>query len=426
MSKNKIRWIAFLSMLAIASIILAQGYWVYQLWHLNEKQFSQKVKTTLAKVAQELVELNGSVLPRTKFINQITPNYYVVNINDNINIDILEYFLIKEFQEHHINEDFEYGIYDCSDNQMVYGNYIHLNSEYKSGIQPRVSPSFLPTIAGLNYYFGVLFPNKNFGMIIDLKIALLLSLLLVGAILVYLYALWVIIRQNELSELQKDFINNMTHEFKTPLSNIKLATTAISDYPETANSGYIQRLTSIIGQQNQRLTNHVEKILDLAKMEKDHFVINKEPLNLQVVLDNLSESFRIRIEKENGKLEINMPAEPLIIQADPVHFCNILDNLVDNAIKYSPESPHIKINAVNEPSKVEISISDNGIGMDELTQKKVFSKYYRHTTGNRHDVKGFGLGLYYVQNVCKAHKWKIKIISKIEKGTNIIITIPKI
>ena len=127
MSKNKIRWIAFLSMLAIASIILAQGYWVYQLWHLNEKQFSQKVKTTLAKVAQELVELNGSVLPRTKFINQITPNYYVVNINDNINIDILEYFLIKEFQEHHINEDFEYGIYDCSDNQMVYGNYIHLN-----------------------------------------------------------------------------------------------------------------------------------------------------------------------------------------------------------------------------------------------------------------------------------------------------------
>jgi len=424
MTKTKIRWVAFLSILAISSIVLAQGYWVYQLWSFNEKQFSQRVKITLAKVANQLLELHGSVAPRTKFINQVTSNYFVVNINDNINIEELEYFLIKEFQANHINESFEYGIYDCGDNQMVYGNFIHINTENLFRPKGAKIQSNLPLIEGLTYYFGVLFPDKNVGMITDMRVALMLSLLLVGAILVYLYALWVIIRQNELSELQKDFINNMTHEFKTPLSNIKLATSAIQSDPYVSSSKRLYGLGNIINQQNLRLINHVEKILQLARMERDNFVLEKEPIDLKEMINELVTSFQLLLDKNGGQIILNLPEESVILVADKVHMANILDNLVDNAIKYSPEEPAITITLSKNNNTVKLIIEDKGIGMDLPTQKKVFGKFYRHPTGNVHDVKGFGLGLYYVQNVCRAHHWKLNIESEVNLGTKIIITIP--
>lgn len=424
MTKRKIRWIAFLSILAISSIVLAQGYWVYQLWNYNEKKFSQTIQITLARVAKQLVALNGSVLPGNKYINQVTSNYFVVNINDRIKIDELEYYLIREFQNSHISEDFEYGVYDCADGQMVYGNYIKMNENNRNKAQPQLIPSELPKFKDFTYYFGVLFPQKNLGLVSDMRIALLLSLLLVGAILIYLYALWVIIRQNELSELQKDFINNMTHEFKTPLTNIRLATSAIQDDLVVKSSERVNRLSNIINQQNLRLTNHVEKILQLARMERDNFVLEKEAVNLNELIFALKETFALRLENEGGKMEINLPEKPIIIQADRVHLANILDNLVDNAIKYTRDAPYLNISLTSQGSSVFLSVHDHGIGMDVKTQKKAFAKFYRHSTGNVHDVKGFGLGLYYVMNVCNAHKWKLKINSELNKGTKIDIIIP--
>ena len=424
MTKRKIRWIAFLSILAISSIVLAQGYWVYQLWDYNEKKFSQTIQITLARVAEQLVQLNGSVLPGNKYINQVTSNYFVVNINDHIEVDELEYFLIREFQNSHIIEDFEYGVYDCADGQMVYGNYINMNESKLNNTPREPTPSELPTFKDFTYYFGVLFPQKNIGIISDMRIALLLSLLIVGAILIYLYALWVIIRQNELSELQKDFINNMTHEFKTPLTNIRLATNAIQDDQSVKSSVRINRLSNIINQQNLRLTNHVEKILHLARMERDNFVLEKEPVNLNQLIREMNDSFTLRIEQEGGQMHISLPTNEVIIQADQVHLANMLDNLVDNALKYTRDSPVISVSLQEGNSSAILSIHDEGIGMDAKTQKKVFAKFYRHSTGNVHDVKGFGLGLYYVMNVCTAHKWKLKINSELNKGTQIDIIIP--
>ena len=163
MTKRKIRWIAFLSILAISSIVLAQGYWVYQLWNYNEKKFSQTIQITLARVAKQLVALNGSVLPGNKYINQVTSNYFVVNINDRIKIDELEYYLIREFQNSHISEDFEYGVYDCADGQMVYGNYIKMNENNRNKAQPQLIPSELPKFKDFTYYFGDFFLKKIWG-----------------------------------------------------------------------------------------------------------------------------------------------------------------------------------------------------------------------------------------------------------------------
>jgi len=423
MTRSKVRLITIIGTLAIAAIIVVQGYWVLQMWNYKEKEFSQTVKVSLYRVAKQLVELNGSVLPNTGIINQMSSNYFVVNVNDKIQADHVEYFLRKEFQKVLINEDFEFGIYDCSNDQVVYGNYIKANSE---PIQNFKEKSILPTHEGFTYYFVVFFPNRSTSLIANLMYVFLFSLLLLIALGVFVYSIFVIVKQNELSELQKDFINNMTHEFKTPLASILLASGAISSNPKVKDDSVIQRLTGIIDQQNKRLISHVEKILELAKLEKNKFLLFTEKLELNNVIREMLPALELRIENVQGVMNINLSNEDIFILADKIHLTNVLDNLIDNAIKYSINNPVIYISSSIQKGKVTLCIEDNGVGMDIVTQKKVFQKFYRHHTGNVHDVKGFGLGLFYVKNICNALNWKLKIESTPAQGTKIFITIPKV
>ncbi|MBK8602302.1 MAG: HAMP domain-containing histidine kinase [Saprospiraceae bacterium] len=423
MTRSKVRLITIIGTLAIAAIIVVQGYWVLQMWNYKEKEFSQTVKVSLYRVAKQLVELNGSVLPNTGIINQMSSNYFVVNVNDKIQADHVEYFLRKEFQKVLINEDFEFGIYDCSNDQVVYGNYIKANAE---PIQNFKEKSILPTHEGFTYYFVVFFPNRSTSLIANLMYVFLFSLLLLIALGVFVYSIFVIVKQNELSELQKDFINNMTHEFKTPLASILLASGAISSNPKVKDDSVIQRLTGIIDQQNKRLISHVEKILELAKLEKNKFLLFTEKLDLNNVIREMLPALELRIENVQGVMNINLSNEDIFILADKIHLTNVLDNLIDNAIKYSINNPVIYISSSIQKGKVTLCIEDNGVGMDIVTQKKVFQKFYRHHTGNVHDVKGFGLGLFYVKNICNALNWKLKIESTPAQGTKIFITIPKV
>jgi len=393
------------------------------MWNYKENEFSQTVKVALYRVAKQLVELNGSVLPNTSIVNQMSANYFVVNVNDKITADHVEYFLRKEFQKVLINEDFEFGIYDCSNDQVVYGNYIKANSEPVNVLKEK---SFLPTHEGFTYYFGVLFPNRSTSLMANLKYVFILSILLLIALVVFVYSIFVIVRQNELSELQKDFINNMTHEFKTPLASILLANNAISGNKKFAGDSSLVRLTGIISQQSKRLISHVEKILDLAKLEKNKFLLFPERVDLRQVITEMIPAIDLRVNDLNGSLKIDMPDDELWIMADRIHLTNIIDNLLDNAIKYTIENPVINLSVTNVKNKVMLSIKDNGVGMDEATLKKVFEKFYRSHTGNIHDVKGFGLGLFYVKNICNSLDWKLKIESQPGQGTTILITIPRI
>jgi two-component system phosphate regulon sensor histidine kinase PhoR len=423
MTRSKIRLITVIGTLTISAIIIIQGYWAIQMWNYKEKEFSQTVKVSLYRVAKQLVELNGSVLPNSNIINQMSSNYFVVNVNDKIQADNVEYFLRKEFQKVLINEDFEFGIYDCSNDQVVYGNYIKANSEPVGELKQK---SYLPTHEGFTYYFGVLFPNRNTSLIANLQYVFILSILLLIALVVFVYSIFVIIKQNELSELQKDFINNMTHEFKTPLTSILLANNAIAGSSKFSNDTTLAKLTKIISLQSNRLTSHVEKILDLAKLEKNKYLLNIEKVNLSEVIEEISPSIELRMSSLNGELIKELPDQDVWIEADKVHLVNILDNLLDNAIKYTLVNPIILLSVTIVKNRVILTIKDNGIGLDAATQKKVFDKFFRGHTGNVHDVKGFGLGLYYVKNICNALSWKLKIESQPGKGSSIIINIPGI
>ncbi len=423
MTRSRVRLLTIIGTLTISAIIVIQGYWAIRMWNYKENEFSQTVKVALYRVAKQLVELNGSVLPNTSIVNQMSANYFVVNVNDKITADHVEYFLRKEFQKVLINEDFEFGIYDCSNDQVVYGNYIKANSEPVNVLKEK---SFLPTHEGFTYYFGVLFPNRSTSLMANLKYVFILSILLLIALVVFVYSIFVIVRQNELSELQKDFINNMTHEFKTPLASILLANNAISGNKKFAGDSSLVRLTGIISQQSKRLISHVEKILDLAKLEKNKFLLFPERVDLRQVITEMIPAIDLRVNDLNGSLNIDMPDDEQWIMADRIHLTNIIDNLLDNAIKYTIENPVINLSVTNVKNKVMLSIKDNGVGMDEATLKKVFEKFYRSHTGNIHDVKGFGLGLFYVKNICNALDWKLKIESQPGQGTTILITIPRI
>lgn len=421
MNLTKFKLVAILGALAIGAIIAAHAYWVYQMWQYQERNFSQKVNMTLYRVANDLVDISGAVLPSSGLIKQVSPNYFVVNINNHIQFDHLEYYLKKEFQNSSISEDFEYGIYDCSNDQMVYGNYI--NNNYMLGLIPE-KQSVLPTHESFTYYFGVLFPHKNVGLISNMKMALMLTLLLLIAVVAYIYAIFTIFRQNQLSEMVKDFINNMTHEFKTPLTSINLASSGLSRNPAIKSDQKLNRFTGIIDTQVKRLTEHVERILDIEKLEKNQYHLNLTKVNINEVIRSLVPATELRLESVNGSLKLDLVENLPEIEADKIHFTNIIENLIDNSIKYSIENPSILISSKFLTKTVVIEIQDKGIGIDFQSQRKVFEKFFRTHTGNIHDVKGFGLGLYYVKNICDGHKWKIKMKSALGQGTAVTIIIP--
>ena len=235
--------------------------------------------------------------------------------------------------------------------------------------------------------------------------------------------MYTILRQKRLSEMQKDFINNMTHEFKTPISTIGISADVFLNNPKIKEDPRLSQYAGILKEQNQRLNKQVEKILQLAKIERDGLKLKQEELNLTDLIKNIVDSVSIRLEEHQGKIHLLNFKETTAIKADKFHFTNTLYNLLDNAIKYCKTQPNITIQVENRLKHILLSIQDNGIGITKDNLHKVFDKFYRIPTGNVHNVKGFGLGLYYVKEVVNAHGWDVNIESTAGKGTKVILKI---
>jgi two-component system phosphate regulon sensor histidine kinase PhoR len=239
------------------------------------------------------------------------------------------------------------------------------------------------------------------------------------------YSMFVILRQKQLSELQRDFINNMTHEFKTPISTINISTDVFLQNEKVREDPRLNRYAGIIKEQVLRLNTQVEKVLQLAKIERDNIELNIEKLDLVELISSISPSIELKVNDKKGTLQLNLTASNTVVNADRIHLTNILHNLVDNAVKYTRDHPVIQISLHDGPGKkLILAIQDNGIGIAREHQRRVFDKFYRVPTGNLHNVKGFGLGLFYVKTVCKQHKWHLEMDSKPGEGTIIRIIMP--
>lgn len=264
----------------------------------------------------------------------------------------------------------------------------------------------------------VSFPQKN-SLILSTMTATMGTTagLLFVLIICFGYILFAIIRQKKVSEMKTDFINNMTHEFKTPVSTIMIASDALRDSEVVEDKSRIARLANIIYEENARLGSHIERVLNIARIDNNDFKLEKKPVDINEMVAVVVDSMELKLQKSNAIIHMNLDAENAIIKADELHFSNLLYNLIDNAIKYSRDVPEITISTLNKNGHVIIRVSDKGIGMSRDQQTKIFEQFYRIPTGNLHDVKGFGLGLSYVNTIVKRLNGTIGVKSEKDKGS---------
>lgn len=259
-----------------------------------------------------------------------------------------------------------------------------------------------------------------------------LGFMIVGSILfttiiimAFVLTIRTLLNQKKLSEIKSDFINNMTHELKTPLATISLAIDAIGNEKVIGNPDKIRQFSGMIKEENKRMNKQVETILQSALMEKEEISLNLQVIDAHQLISHTIENLQLQLDAKNGKVELQLQAVQPIVKVDEVHFSNVIFNLLDNAIKYSKDNLEIRIHTHNTRKSLVITIADNGIGMTRDTVSRIFEKFYRAHTGNVHNVKGFGLGLSYVKAIVDAHKGKIKVESAVGRGTKFTLEFPQ-
>lgn len=344
-------------------------------------------------------------------------------IENHLNMEVLDSLLTHELQMHDITNSYTYGVYSSEKGRMIYKSSDQYNEELlKQGFVFTLYPyEFLPKPDYLMIYF----PYEMRLILKQMAGIILISLLLIFIIIMlFIYVLKIIVWQRRLSEMKNDFINNMTHEIKTPIATISLASEAIRDEAIRRNEQLTDSYLKVIDDENNRLAGIAEKILQAAIIENENFRFNREKLNLHDMINVVVNNMTIQVEVKDGSLVFNPGAEKPLVSGDRMHLTNAITNLVDNANKYSPRRPRIRITTANYNDGVKICVMDNGMGISNENQKKIFDKLYRVPTGNVHDVKGFGLGLSYVKTIVELHGGRVTVESELKKGSKFCIYIP--
>jgi two-component system, OmpR family, phosphate regulon sensor histidine kinase PhoR len=415
-SRFTLRIVIALAALSIVGITATQIYWVRKAFDLKENQFNADVNRALENVASRICDINKTPLPANSLVDQESSNYFTVLVNGPIDSNLLGFLLRNEFDKRNITTDYEYGIYDCADKCMIGGNYI---SPTKNKIP--VTLSELPVLKMDGYYFGVRFPKIEANLISQMGIWGFSSVVMLVVIFFFVYTLFVILKQRRLSEVQKDFINNMTHEFKTPLATIAISTGVLKDPSIAQNPERLLNYATIIENESHRLKQQVERVLQMARLEKSDIGLKKEKCDIHELIKDAVKNNSISLNDKQGTTKLDLQAARSIASVDKLHFMNVINNLLDNAIKYSQAAPEILITTANQAGYLQLGVKDNGIGISKENQQKIFHRFYRVPTGNLHDVKGFGLGLNYVKLIVEAHKGKISVQSEEGKGSTFTI-----
>lgn len=486
MSKNAIWAIVGLMGAALLAIILLQAYWIHGAIKLNETQFDKSVQDALNQVVigikeyedKELHKKNpiditnatlglsppkSKILPSDAFyeskgyptptrgiqnrpitkekpaiIQEIYNNRKPKRLEERIDRKYLRDYLSRELNNRGITIGYEYGIYSNRLKEFIIqnGNYVIAGFSTEQVTETGQSSPLEQSEYEVNLFTNEMdspgklilyFPKKSsvvWGG--DVWRTLLASFISSAIVLFcFVYTVNVILTQKKLSEMKTDFINNMTHEFKTPIATISLAADSMTNPSIIKNEDKIKRFARIIKQENKRMNNQVEKVLQMASLDKQDFTLNITTVNVHDVIEQAVMNARLQVEHKNGEVSTDLQAKEVDIEADATHLSNIINNLLENANKYSPENPKISVHTRNVLGSVEVIVKDHGIGMSKDARKHIFDKFYRVHTGNIHDVKGFGLGLSYVKAMMDAHKGRIKVKSELGKGSSFILSFPK-
>ncbi|MBL7753678.1 MAG: HAMP domain-containing histidine kinase [Chitinophagaceae bacterium] len=423
MSNRALRIIFLIAVLSTVLMFATQYFWVRNAYNLEKKLFSTQVTIALKNVAVQLLRMNNNNSPVDSIVTKVNDKYYTVQVNDKIDSTVLEPLLKRELLAQQIKTDFEYSVYDCESENMKYGRYVSFSNTDKPD---DILPTEFPKNKKENNYFAVHFPQLSTFLTKEMSSWFVSTFVLIIFMVILAYTIFIIFRQKRLSEIQKDFVNNMTHEFKTPLATIKISSEVLKNPNIINNPERLLNYATIINNECMHLTNQVERVLQMAKSQKETITLNKEVFELEPQLEEIiDKTYKPLIRSRGGVIDLKV--EPgLSVEADKLHFKNVIVNLLDNAIKYCKEVPEIHIDATRDREQIKISIRDNGIGMSKENLKNIFNKFYRIPTGNLHDVKGFGLGLNYVKLIIRQHGGDIKVQSELDKGSEFCIFIPQI
>jgi len=441
--------VVILGVISILSILTIQLFWIkkniefqelniaikQRQDNLSNKQFNDNVTIALKNVANEIQRLNGQKGDLYGSVKQQSSNYFTVELQDTLHPYLLETLLKKEFYNQNVEEDFRYGIYDCFNDKIVYGNYIRFvnDSTFTNDVVQDDSNLNEALQVKLNsdvHYFTVYFPNVAAVTLEELPNDVtpwyyLFSIILF-VVVFFAFSVSIILKQKKLSEVKNDFINNMTHELKTPIATIRISSETLLNLDQNKDGPEkLLRYAGIIYKENKRLEQQVERVLNIAKLDRNEVILKLETFSVHEIIEEAKENFEFnQLEELGGKIELDLAATHHLIKADIVHFTNIINNLLDNAVKYCDKIPYILISTSNVKNRINISVKDNGKGISREDLKYIFDKFYRVPTGNVHDVKGYGLGLYYVKTITEELGGNVSVKSTLGKGTEFVISFP--
>ncbi len=340
-------------------------------------------------------------------------------INKKVDFKELGEIIARSLSEHNVDLDFEYAI--RSENKYVFQSENYLDLLHKN--QPPYSRLLFPETSTQNRLY-LFFPNRTSHSSDMLRFLLPLGFIILILMLCSAFTVYIIFRQKRVSKIKNDFINNMTHEFKTPISTISLASQMLKDSSLSTTPEMILRVSNIITEESKRLSFQVEKVLQMAVFDEVEISLKLRTVKINNIIEKQLPNFRIKAEKQRGTIVTHLDAKEQEIEADEVHLSNVVANLMDNALKYTKELPELTISTHNVSGFVVIGIADNGVGIAKGDLKMIFEKFYRVHTGNVHNIKGFGLGLSYVKKIVEAHNGRIEVESMLNKGSKFEIYLP--
>ncbi len=469
MKKKGIIIVIAIMAIALIGSLSIQAYYIAQALKLNQEQFEKNVFASLQSVSSILEKQNGGLLKQqAKQLEKITQSFSAdlpsslttaplkspeSILRDNARVDgvlenmrkqmdiseliedleVLDKLIASEVKDVGIDASYNYGVYSNKEEDFVIVNggfvvpdgsstLVGSTSDLSSSkFQVQLFPMGLQHSGKLFIHFPSTVEVISATIIRTMLAAIIFALCILGC---FSYAMFVIFTQKKISTMKMDFVNNMTHEFKTPIATISLASDSINNPKIITQQEKVRRFTKIIKQENKRMLAQVEKVLQMATLEKKDFVLKKEELDINYLIHQAAENISLQLEPKGGQIKVELDSDIRVLRADKNHISNVLNNLLDNANKYTPNNPMITVVSKQLKQSVMIQVIDNGIGMTKEQVKHVFAKFYRAHTGNLHDVKGFGLGLSYVQAIINAHQGKVRVKSEPGKGSTFTILLP--
>lgn len=444
--KKLFPWIVVLITLSLTGIIFIQINWIKNAITMRIEQYDQRMQDVLKAAREDIVnnkhpddklsiQKNTGNIMGNLFHN--FPNNSIIPVYMRYTADEIHHILETNLSEAGFQIPFQFAV-------VLQGPFISTPELYSSGfyqafkdsanhkqfitylVNDQSSISNLVNINNLEQLYLIVPADSSeyilhsMGWVIGGSV--LFTLIIITAFALTVFAM---LRQKKLSEIKSDFINNMTHEFKTPLATISLAVDAIGNEKVLKDKNRVNYFTGIIKEENKRMHRQVETILQSALLDRQDIRLNPKEVNVNNIIEKGVQNLELQLKDREGNIAMELNADNPILYADEVHFSNMISNLLDNALKYSQEHPDIMISTFNRKKSLCICVSDKGIGMSRETQARIFEKFYRAHTGNLHNVKGFGLGLAYVKAVVDAHEGKIKVESTLGKGSKFEMEFPQ-